>query len=76
MKIDYTDCGACDGTGRAIDPVKTGKAMRKLRERAGIRQSAIADALDISVPMVSLLESGKRNWSIPMMQTYQTLCAL
>jgi len=44
------------------------QGLRVLRKRLGLTQQALASALGISVPLVSLLEQGKRRLTPPLQQ--------
>lgn len=48
--------------------VSFGKNLRKYRKMAGITQEKMAELLDFSVTYVSLLETGKANTSLLMVE--------
>lgn len=63
MKPIYTACRHCNGTGREIDHQKTGKELRRLREKANISLRGLAKALGVSSAFLSDIELGHRNWT-------------
>lgn len=46
-----------------IDHAEAGRIIRALRLKKGLRQKEIAEALGISISMLSALESGTRQWT-------------
>lgn len=63
MNIIYTDCRACDGSGKEIDHIKTGLRLRKLREKSGVSIREVARRLGIDNKYLSDMELGRRNWT-------------
>lgn len=64
-------CHCCDGTGRELDPVVTGKVLRAERFLAGLTQREIARRMGLSFPYLSQLEGGTVRWSESLVKRYQ-----
>lgn len=69
-KITYETCDACAGEGRMPDG-STGKVLRSEREKAGITQAVVAEAMGISTSYVSDLEADNRDWSHELVVRYR-----
>lgn len=54
-----------------IDQVKTGKAMRRIREKHGFSLRQIGSVMDVSHQYVAELENGRRNWSEKLVRRYE-----
>jgi Zn-dependent peptidase ImmA (M78 family)/transcriptional regulator with XRE-family HTH domain len=51
----------CAGSeGGTVDAIELGRRLRDARQKAGVQQQAVADALSIPRTAVSMIESGKR----------------
>ena len=71
VSITTKSCRCCAGSGRELDDVETGAALRALREKAGIRQKTIAHSMGFTPPYISGLEKGDRHWSPSLIQAYK-----
>lgn len=56
-------CKCCKGTGKEIDPKRTGAKLRKLAARKGISSRSLAVHLGISDSYVCELFNGTRLWT-------------
>ena len=56
-------CRHCNGTGLEVDHSIVGREMRALRVSAGLPLSIVAYRLNVSIPYLSDLERGNRNWN-------------
>jgi transcriptional regulator with XRE-family HTH domain len=61
----------CYKTTKVIDDVKTGAANAKLRRKAKVTQTALAEAMGINAPFLSNLETGIRPWSDEWSSRYE-----
>jgi transcriptional regulator with XRE-family HTH domain len=48
--------------------------MKKLRQSSGLDQQAVAKKMGFTSTYLSLLESGHRNWSHPLMVAFRSAC--
>jgi len=74
VKIDKfrtSECEHCNGTGKQFDHAAIGKLLRQMRELQGVRLHQIAERLEVSVPYVSHLECGRRNWTLDRIRKYR-----
>ncbi len=53
-----------------------GLVARTIRERAGLSQGAVAKHLGISQSSVSLLESGRQQWTVEYLNAFGDLCGM
>lgn len=63
-------CHACGGSGTLPDG-NAGRLLRTERERAGVRVSALADAMNISDSYLYDLERGHRKLTNELLGAYQ-----
>lgn len=63
-------CERCDGTGKVMDPRSVGKEARAARLLAGFTLGEVAHLIGYSVPYVSDLEHGRRNWTNDLRARY------
>ena len=64
-------CRCCLGTGVRQDARRIGAELRKLRLRAGLKQSWVAHQLGMSRAQLCYLESGRRNWQLGQVENYR-----
>jgi len=64
-------CERCAGTGKEIDDISTGAAMRLLRKKSGRTLIQVAAEMDYSVSFISDLEFGKRHWTNTTIESYK-----
>ena len=64
-------CGYCLGTGNVPNHSTIGSSMRKLRSRS-LRD--VASDMGISYSRLSLMENGKRPWTLEMVRKYRQCC--
>lgn len=67
-------CPQCKGIGKINtmqEDIKTGAAMRKLREQRGISLRAVARFLDKTPSYISMLEMGKQRWNPSLEKKYK-----
>lgn len=74
MKTKTKSCHCCSGSGKEIDSKSVGLAMKKLRQSSGLDQQAVAKKMGFTSTYLSLLESGHRNWSHPLMVAFRSAC--
>ena len=64
-------CRCCSGSGRELDHTSVGAEMKALRKKHGLSQEVIARSLKCTVPYISSLELGNRNWSAATLHAYK-----
>lgn len=64
-------CPKCLGTGLVVDQVRVGGVMRDTRK---ITLREAAKAMGITASHLSLLERGKRRWSMEMVRRHHDAC--
>jgi ribosome-binding protein aMBF1 (putative translation factor) len=75
--INSKTCHCCNGTGREstyTEDLALACAMRELRVNAGISGRALARNLGVKEAYVSMLESGKRRFTIKLLEGYRKHC--
>lgn len=68
-------CEACWGTGQRVDHALLGRVARTRRISRGLRLADMAAMMDISPSFLSLLESGRRRWTIELHRRSRRLLA-
>lgn len=63
-------CPRCGGSGKIADDREIGAYLKAKRQRAKLRQKHVADRMGVSVPYLSDLENGNRQWSGERRQAY------
>ena len=58
-------------TIEVVDQDGTGAALRKWRESVGVTMSVVAERMGVSIPYVSDLERGNRNWNMDILSRYR-----
>lgn len=69
-KLKTQPCKACDGTGR-LPADDVGPQLREERERLGIAQKDVAEAMGISGTYIIDLEKGSRRVTNELLAAYQ-----
>ncbi len=69
-----TTCSHCNGTGKKVDHRALGMSMRHTRVMCGLKIYQVAKSIGVSIPYVSDLELGKRNWNAKSTEKYKTRC--
>lgn len=70
MKLKTRACPSCTGTGQ-LPADDVGPVLRTEREKAGITQEAVADAMSVSRTYLGDLEKGNRRWTNELLESYQ-----
>lgn len=70
-KFKTAECSHCDGTGKQVDHAAIGKVMRELRRKKGISLTEFSHLMNFSIPYLSDLELGKRNWTPQRIDRYR-----
>ena len=63
LKPKLNLCESCHGTGLQLDPVTTGKSLRKLRQACGVSMHELSRRMGISAVYLWNLEKGRRRWT-------------
>lgn len=66
-----TTIGICNGP---VNQVELGASLRAVRLKAGLKQSWVAQAMGINNTYLCQLESGKRNWTEKLVNSFMTVC--
>jgi DNA-binding XRE family transcriptional regulator len=56
-------CEKCLGTGHPVDSVLMGEEYKRMRQKAHLTQSRMAELMDIDKSTLCYLEQGKRKWT-------------
>lgn len=67
-------CQWCNGTGKSYDHAYVGAEMRKFRKSRGVVLRVVADKLGYSIPYLSDLEKGYRNWRTDLIEKFKKAC--
>jgi transcriptional regulator with XRE-family HTH domain len=59
---------------RVIDHKKTGRWAAQYRKDKGLKQSQVAERMNISSPMLCYLENGDRMWTQDLMNNFMAAC--
>lgn len=73
-QLKTKQCRCCDGTGKEMDDIEVGWAMRKQRIAAKLSQSEVAHRMKVTASYVCDLEYGKRKWTDLKISLYQKAC--
>lgn len=69
-KLKTQACPGCNGVG-SVPADDVGPVLRSEREKAGIAQEALADAMSLSRTYLSDLERGNRRFTNELLESYQ-----
>lgn len=70
--VEYPTCTSCHGDGRV--PRVKGRAIRRLRQEAGLSLRTMADKLGISAAYLSDMELGRRRMSFELAEEIVSIC--
>lgn len=77
--INSKTCHCCNGTGREStqnEDMSLAFAMRELRVKANISGRKMAQRLGINEAYVSMLETGKRRFTLKLIEGYKKSCGV
>jgi hypothetical protein len=63
-------CHCCNGSGTELDHKMVGSEMRTLRKTRKLTIAMVSKRTKFSVPYISDLEHGKRNWRAELIERY------
>ena len=64
-------CRLCGGSGAIPSDVVRGAALRDQRMKAGVKMDALAVRMGVRASYVSMLENGKRKWTVELIARYK-----
>jgi cytoskeletal protein RodZ len=67
-------CHCCDGSGVELDHVQVGAQLRTLRQSKQLTLLSVSRRLKLSLPYLSDLERGRRNWNDALAERFRKAC--